>query len=156
MKTVSFQNHSCDYVFVFGQSPESGGMHWDYLPERRLSASRGSPENRIGRGRSRESAVQVGEKDQSLRQNASLGEPVEARPKLGASTTHRLEIHTLSHFVGLHVLHHRVEIEDVYALRPLAFEDRAHLGFEPPQLPRVHRAGAIDSDRNLAYTFSYA
>src|SRR5271168_2651015 len=118
-------------------------MHWDDLPERRLSASRGSPENRIGRGRSRERAVQVGKKDQSLRKNASLGEPVEARPKLGASTSSRLEIDTVSCLVRLHLLYRCIEVKDIHELRPLAFEDRAHLGFELPQLPRVHRAGAI-------------
>src|ERR1700737_3355956 len=81
-----------------------------------------------------------------------LFEPLEARPKLRASAPHWFEQYAFPCFEGLNPMHDRVEVEHVDALRSLAFEDRAHLGLEQAQLPRVHRAGAIDSDRNLAYT----
>ena len=40
-------------------------------------------------------------------------------------------------------------------LRPLAFENRTHLGLKEPQLPRIHRAGAIDGDRDLPDALAY-
>jgi hypothetical protein len=36
----------------------------------------------------------------------------------------------LSSFVGLYFVHHRVKVEDMHALRPLPFEDRANLRLE--------------------------
>jgi hypothetical protein len=44
----------------------------------------------------------------------------------------------LASFEGLDLMNNCVEVENVDALRSLAFEDRANLGFEQAQLPRVH------------------
>ncbi len=65
-------------------------------------------------------------------------EPFEARTELRSSSADRVEINALSGFVGLHFLNHRVEVENVNALRPLAFKNRTHFGFKEPQLPPAH------------------
>src|SRR5580693_4308886 len=40
-------------------------------------------------------------------------------------------------------------------LRPLAFENRTHLGFKKRELPRIDRAGAVDGDRDLPDALAY-
>src|SRR5277367_2581522 len=84
-----------------------------------------------------------------------LFEPLEARPKLCASSADWVERNPLAGFKSLDMVNYGVKVENVDALRSLAFEDRANLGFKQAQLPRVHRAGAIDSDRNVAYSFPH-
>src|SRR5271154_126147 len=84
-----------------------------------------------------------------------LFEPLEARPEFCTSTSDWVERDRLPCFEGLNRMHDRVEVENVDALRSLTFEDRTNLGLEQAQLPRVYRAGAIDGDRNLTYTFPH-
>ena len=85
----------------------------------------------------------------------SIVEPFEARTELRSSSADRVEFDALSGFVGLHFLNHRVEVENVNALRPLAFKNRTHFGFKKPQLPPAHRAGAVDRDRDLTNALAH-
>src|ERR1700722_17611428 len=87
--------------------------------------------------------------------NARLVEPLEARSELRASAANWIKRDPLSGFEGFDLMNDRIEVEDIDALRTLAFEDRANLGFEEAQLPRVHRSGAIDCDRNLTSPFPH-
>jgi hypothetical protein len=73
-------------------------------------------------------------------------EPIKAWAKIGSSASHRAMVDWLAGFVRLHPLHPRIEVQDMYTLRPLAFENRTHLGLKEFELPRIHRAGAVDGD----------
>jgi hypothetical protein len=55
----------------------------------------------------------------------------------------------LSSFVILQLMHLRVEVQGMHALRPLTIEDRANLPLEESQLPAIDRIGAVDGDRNF-------
>ena len=65
-------------------------------------------------------------------------EPFEARAEVRPSAANRVEIKALAGFVGFHFLNHCVEVENVNALRTLAFKNRTHFGFKEPQLPPAH------------------
>lgn len=59
-------------------------------------------------------------------------QPFEARPELGASTAHGFKGDTLACFERFDLVHHRVEVKNIDALRALAFEDGTNLGLEEP------------------------
>ena len=59
-------------------------------------------------------------------------------PELCASAPDWLKRDALAGFKCLDLMNNRVKVENVDALRSLAFEDRANLGFKQAQLPRVH------------------
>ena len=84
--------------------------------------------DRIGGSRRRERAIQICQKDEGLRQNSVLIEPIEAWTKVGSSASHRVKVNRLAGFVRLNVVDRRVEVQDMHTLRPLAFENRTHLG----------------------------
>jgi hypothetical protein len=52
-----------------------------------------------------------------------LFQPVEARTEVGPSATDRIEMNGLSGLVGFNFVNLGVEVQDVNALWPLAFED---------------------------------
>ena len=81
-----------------------------------------------------------------------LGEPFEARPELGASAAYRVKRDPLPCFERFDLMHHRVKVENIDALRSLAFEDRTDLSLKEPQLPGVHGSGTVDCDCDLADT----
>jgi hypothetical protein len=62
------------------------------------------------------------------------------------------EMNRLSGLIGLHIVYLGVEVQNVHALRPLTFEDRANLGLKEAQLAGIDGAGAIDSDGDLPDT----
>ena len=115
-----------------------GSLHGNDLTERGLPASGRSPQDRIGGSGRGERPVEVGQKDQRLRPDAVHIEPFEARPEFRASPAERVESNGLAGFVCLDLLNHRVEVENVNALRTLAFENRPHFGFKEPQLTPAH------------------
>jgi hypothetical protein len=84
--------------------------------------------------------MQICQKDQGLRHNPVLIEPIKTWAKFGAAASHRVKVNRLAGFVRLNVVDRRVKVQDVHTLRPLAFENRTHLGLEEPQLPGIHRA----------------
>jgi hypothetical protein len=67
--------------------------------------------------------IEVGQKDQSLRLNAVLLQPVEARTEVGASAAYGIEVNLLSGLVYFNFVNLSVEVQDVNALWALAFED---------------------------------
>ena len=90
----------------------------------------------------REPMVGMIRRDRSERPGSEAGSPIiepsEARAEFRTSSADRVEINPLSGFVRFNLLHHCVEVENMNTLRPLAFENRTHLGFKEPQLPPVH------------------
>ncbi len=92
--------------------------------------------------------------NQRLRRDAALIEPLEARFEGSASASNGREAHLFSGFVGVYLLHHGVEVEDMNALRALPFEDGAHLSLKETKLTSAHGAGTVDSDRDLSDTFA--
>ena len=84
--------------------------------------------------------VEVGQKDQRLRLNAVLCQPVEARTEVSSSATNGIEMNGLPGLIGLHFVNLGVEIQDVNALWPLSFEDRADLSLKETQQPAIYRA----------------
>src|SRR5579875_1431317 len=134
---------------------KSGRLHRNDLTERCSAASSRSPKNRVGRFGVWKCAIEIGEEDESLGLHAVLVQPREAWPKLCASAADWVERNALSGFEGLDLMNDRVEVEDIDALRPLTFKDRTNLSLEEAQLPRVHRARAIDGDRNFAHPFPH-
>lgn len=81
-----------------------------------------------------EGAVEINEKDQHLGHSAVLIKPFEAWRKLSASTTYWVKRDGLASIERVDLLHDRVEIENIDALRSLTLEDRLDLGLEEPQL----------------------
>jgi hypothetical protein len=77
--------------------------------------------------------VEVGQKDQSLRPGSMLFQPVEARTEVGSSAANGIEMNGISGLVGFIFVNLGVEVQDVNALWPLAFEDRANLSFKETQ-----------------------
>jgi hypothetical protein len=67
--------------------------------------------------------VKVGQKDQSLRLNAMLFQPIKAWSEVGASAANGIEMNGLSGLIGLHFVYLGVEVQDVNTLWPLSFED---------------------------------
>jgi hypothetical protein len=127
----------------------SGRLHRKDLTEGCLSAAGRGPKDRVRGLGVWERSVEIGQEDESLGTNAMLFEPLEERPKLCASAPDWVERNTLPCFEGLNRMHDRVEVEHVDALGSLAFEDRAHLGLEEPQLPGVHGTRTVHSDRDF-------
>jgi hypothetical protein len=82
-------------------------------------------------------------------------QPLEAWAKIGTSPSHWVKVNRLAGFVCLYLEDRRVKVQDMHTLRPLAFENRTNLGLKESQLPRVHRAGAVDSDRDLPDALAY-
>ena len=78
-----------------------------------------------------------------------LIQPLETWAKFGSSATHWVKVDRLAGFVCLNLVDRRIKVQDMHTLRPLAFENRTHLGLEEPQLPRIHRARTVDGDRHL-------
>jgi hypothetical protein len=62
-----------------------------------------------------------------------LNQPVKARAEIGPSAADGIEMNLLSSLIGLHFVYLCVEVQDMNALRPLAFEDRANLSFKKSQ-----------------------
>jgi hypothetical protein len=62
-----------------------------------------------------------------------LIQPVEAWTEVGPSAADRIKMNLLTGLIGLHFVYLHVEVQDVNALRPLAFEDRANLSFKQAQ-----------------------
>jgi hypothetical protein len=52
-----------------------------------------------------------------------LGQPVKARTEICASAANRIEMNLLSGLIGFNFVYLCVEVQDVNALWPLAFED---------------------------------
>jgi len=77
-------------------------------------------------------------------------QPVEAWTEVGPSAADGIEMDLLSGLICLHFVYLCVEVQNVNALRPLAFEDRANLRFKHAQQTGIDRAGAIDSDGNFS------
>ena len=67
-----------------------------------------------------------------------LDQPVEAWTKVGPSAADGIEMNLLSSLIGLHFVYLCVEVQDMNALWPLAFEDRANLGFKQAQQAAIH------------------
>ena len=59
-----------------------------------------------------------------------LLQPVEARTEVGPSAANGIEMNLLSGLIGLHLVYLGVEVQDMNALRPLTFKDRADLSLE--------------------------
>jgi hypothetical protein len=78
-----------------------------------------------------------------------LIEPIKAWAKFGAPASHRLKVDRLAGRVGLHLVDLCIEVQNMDTLRPLALQNRTHLGLKEFELPRIHRAGAVDGDRDL-------
>jgi hypothetical protein len=74
--------------------------------------------------------IEICQKHQSLRLNAMLFQPAEARTEVCASATNGIEMNLLTGLVGLHFVYLGVEVQDVNALWALAFENRADLSLE--------------------------
>src|ERR1019366_7519673 len=79
-----------------------------------------------------------------------LNQPVEAWTEVRPSAAHGIEMNLLSRLICLHFLYLCVEVQDMNALRPLAFDDRVNLSFKEAQQAGIHRARTIDGDGNLA------
>ena len=62
-----------------------------------------------------------------------LIQPVEAWTEVCPSAADGIEMNLLSGLIGLHFVYLGVEVQDVNALWPLAFEDRANLSFKEAQ-----------------------
>jgi hypothetical protein len=62
-----------------------------------------------------------------------LDQPVEAWTEVGPSAANGIEMNLLTGLIGLHFVYLCVEVQDMNALRPLAFEDRANLSFKQAQ-----------------------
>jgi hypothetical protein len=67
-----------------------------------------------------------------------LEQPVKAGTEIGSSSANRIEMNLLTSLIGLHFVYLCVEVQDVNALWPLAFEDRANLGFKEAQQTSIH------------------
>jgi hypothetical protein len=77
--------------------------------------------------------VEVGQKYQRLRLNAVLSQPREAWTEVCASATDRVEMNLFPGLIGLHFVYLGIEVQDMNALWPLAFEDRADLSLKETQ-----------------------
>jgi hypothetical protein len=62
-----------------------------------------------------------------------LVQPVEAWTEVCASATNGIEVNLFSGLIGFHFVNLCVEVQDVNALWPLAFEDRANLSLKEMQ-----------------------
>jgi len=62
-----------------------------------------------------------------------FSQPVKAWTEVGPSSADGIEMNLLSRLIGLHFAYLCVEVQDMNALRPLAFEDRAYLSFKQAQ-----------------------
>jgi hypothetical protein len=67
-------------------------------------------------------------------------QPVEARTEVRPSTANGIEMNRLSGLVGFHFVYLGVKVQNVDALRSLAFENRANLSLKQAQLPTIDRA----------------
>src|SRR5580704_2341463 len=132
-----------------------GSLHRNDFTERCVLASCRSPQDGVCGTRWWERSVEVGQKDQSLGPDALIVEPFEARTEFRSSSADRIEIDAFSGVVCFNVVHLCVEVENVNVFRTLAFKNRTHFSFKKPQLARAHRAGAVDSDRDLTYALAH-
>jgi hypothetical protein len=96
------------------------------------TAGRG-PEHGIGWSIVGKCTVEVGQKDQSLRLNTMLVQPVEAWNEVCPATANGIEMNPLPGLIGLHFVNLGVEVQDMNALWALAFEDRANLSLKETQ-----------------------
>jgi hypothetical protein len=64
--------------------------------------------------------------------------PIEARTEVCASAANWIEMNLFPGLIGLHFVNLGVEVQDVDALWPLAFEDRADLSLKETQQPAIH------------------
>src|ERR1035437_8678730 len=101
-------------------------LHGNDAAEWSLSPLGGCPDYWISWFILGERAAQISQKDQRLRLNAMLVQPVEARAEVRPSAANGIEMNRLSGLIGLHFVYLCVEVQNVNALRPLAFEDRAN------------------------------
>ena len=62
--------------------------------------------------------------------NPVLIKPIKAWPKFGSPAPDGVKMHRLASFVCLHLLHLCIEVQNMHTLRPLAFENRTHLGLK--------------------------
>jgi hypothetical protein len=88
-----------------------------------MTAAGGGPKHGIGWSVVGKCPVEVGQKYQRLRLNAMLLQPVEAWSEVGPSAANRIEMNGLTGLVGFNFVYLSVEVQDVNALWPLAFED---------------------------------
>jgi hypothetical protein len=108
-------------------------LHGNDAAEWSLSALSGCPDHWIAWFILGECAAQIGQKDQRLWLDSMLIQPVEAWTEVGPSAADGIEMNLLTGLIGLHFVYLCVEVQDVNALGPLAFEDRANLSFKESQ-----------------------
>ena len=118
--------------------PELCREHGNDAPEWCLSALGGCPEHWIPRLGLGECAAQVCQNDQSLRPNPVFLKPVETGTEVCASAADRIEMDLFSGLIGFNFVNLGVEVQDMNALWPLAFEDRADLSLKETQQPAIH------------------
>ena len=88
-----------------------------------MTTAGGSPEHGIGWSIVGKCTVEVGQKDQRLRPDPMLFQPIEAWTEVRASATNGIQMNLFPGLIGLHFVYLGVEVQDVNALWPLAFED---------------------------------
>src|ERR1035441_2302124 len=112
-------------------------LHGNDAAEWSLSALGGCPDHWIAWFILWERAAQIGQKDQRLRLDSMLSQPVEAWTEICASAANWIEMNRLSGLIGLHFVYLGVEVQDMNALWSLAFKDRANLSLKEAQQPAI-------------------
>jgi len=79
-----------------------------------------------------------------------LLQPLETWRKICTASAHGIEMNGLAGLEGIHFVYLGVEVQNVNALRPLPFENRADLSFKESQQTTIDRAGAIYCNGNLS------
>src|ERR1035437_1912180 len=105
-------------------------LHGNDAAEWSLSALGGCPDHWISWFVLGERAAQISQKDQRLRLNAMLVQPVEAWAEVRPSAANGIEMNLLAGEVCLRLLNFCVEGQDMHTFWPLAFNDRADLRLE--------------------------
>ena len=62
-----------------------------------------------------------------------LKQPVKAWAEVRPSSPNGIEVNLLTGLIGFHFVYFSVEVQDMNALRPLAFDDRANLSLKKAQ-----------------------
>ena len=130
-------------------------VYGDNAAEGRLTAAGRGPDHGIVWGRLRKRPIEIGQEDHRLRADSMLIEPVEAGTEIGATSAYWFEMEHLTGHVGIDLVNLGVEVEDVYSLWSLAFEDRTDLSLEKLQLPGIDRTRAIDGNRDFVRAFAH-
>jgi hypothetical protein len=98
-------------------------LHGNDAAEWSLSPLGGCPDHWIAWFILGERAAQISQKDQRLRLDSMLSQPVEAWTEVGPAAANRIEMNLLSGLIGFNFVYLCVEVQDMNALWPLAFED---------------------------------